>query len=292
VNSERLAAPAARETIAVLGAGRMGASISRLLSAAHDVRTFDPRNHVAVAAVEDTAAIACETLREAVEGATLVVESAPENLQVKHELYAAVDAVNPNVLIASNTSSLLPSVLAEGLIAPERFLVTHYFNPADIVPLVELVPGPLTKPESLERWETILLALGKAPVRLTVERQGFVANRLQAALIREALALEREGVADATTIDRVMTAGIGPRWAAAGPFRSMDLGGLDIWTAVCDQLFPTLAEDRSAPANLRSKYETGRLGDKSGEGFFDHTHGLDQAIVKHIRRVYDAAGTT
>lgn len=258
------------ETIAVLGAGVMGAGIVRtLVRGGHAVRVHDPRVDAAEAAAASAGprASAHASLAEAVAGATVVVEAAPERLALKLALLAEVEAANDRALIASNTSSIAPAALAAGLADPARLVIAHFFNPADTVPLVEVVPGPATPPAAVERMRRLLEGCGKTAVPLAEQVEGFIANRLQAALYREAMHLVARGIATPAQVDATVTAGLGPRWALAGPFEVMDLGGLDVWTAVADGIFPSLDGASAAPAMLRDRAAAGELGAKSGGGF-------------------------
>ncbi len=258
------------EVVAVLGAGVMGAGIARVLArAGHEVRVFDVDPAAAARAADSAGASAHGSVASAVEGATLVLEAAPERLELKRALLAEVEAGNADAVIASNTSSIGADALAAGMRDPSRLVIAHFFNPADTVPLVEVVPGPATPPETVERMVALLTAAGKTAVPLAHQVEGFIANRLQAALYREAMHLVERGVASPEQVDRVVTAGLGPRWALAGPFEIMDLGGLDVWTSVADGILPTLGDASAAPAMLRDRAERGDLGAKTGRGFLE-----------------------
>ncbi len=256
------------EIIAVLGAGVMGAGIARVLArAGHEVRVFDVDPAAAARAASSAGASAHATVEEAVAGATIVLEAAPERLELKRALLAQVEAANADAVIASNTSSIAPDALAAGMRDPSRLVIAHFFNPADTVPLVEVVPGPATPAATVERMVALLTAAGKTAVPLAQQVEGFIANRLQAALYREAMHLVERGIASPAQVDATVTAGLGPRWALAGPFEIMDLGGLDVWQSVTDGIFPTLGDASAAPAMLRERTERGDLGAKTGEGF-------------------------
>ena len=259
---------AAREVVAVLGAGVMGAGIARVFArAGHEVRVFDVDPAAAARAAESAGASAHDSVEAAVDGATIVLEAAPERLELKRALLAQVEAANAEAIIASNTSSIAPDALAAGMRDPSRLVIAHFFNPADTVPLVEVVPGPATPAATVERMTALLTAAGKTAVPLAQQVEGFIANRLQAALYREAMHLVELGIATPEQVDLAVTAGLGPRWALAGPFEVMDLGGLDVWTSVMDGILPTLGDASAAPAMLRDRAARGDLGAKTGEGF-------------------------
>ena len=256
------------EVVAVLGAGVMGAGIARVFSrAGHEVRVFDVDPAAAARAAESAGASAHGSVEAAVDGATIVLEAAPERLDLKRALLAQVEAANPDAVIASNTSSIAPDALAAGMRDPSRLVIAHFFNPADTVPLVEVVPGPATPAATVDRMVALLTDAGKTAVPLAQQVEGFIANRLQAALYREAMLLVERGIATPEQVDLAVTAGLGPRWALAGPFEIMDLGGLDVWRSVLDGILPTLGDASAAPAMLRERADRGDLGAKTGEGF-------------------------
>lgn len=203
------------KTVAVVGAGVIGASWAELFrEKGLDVRVHDP-------------ARPGPSLAEAVQGAQLVQECAPDDLALKRRLFAELAVLAPDALLCSSTSSIPATELARELdqAAAARVLVAHPFNPPRLIPLVELVPGERTSPEALERARAFYAALGKKPVILRKETPGFAANRLQAALLKEALALVAEGVVTVPELDAVVVEALGPRWAAAGPFETFHLGG-------------------------------------------------------------------
>ena len=266
-----------QESIAVLGAGIMGAGIARVFGrAGHDVRVFDVRAEAAADAAESAGASAHDTVERAVDGATIVLEAAPERLELKHELIARVEAANADAVIASNTSSIAPDALAAGMRDPSRLVIAHFFNPADTVPLVEVVPGPATPQATVDRMVALLETCGKTAVPLAQQVEGFIANRLQAALYRDA------------EVDQAVTAGLGPRWALAGPFEIMDLGGLDVWTSVTDGIFPSLGDASAAPAMLRERAERGELGAKTGAGFLPRQPDAGARFAERLRALLDA----
>jgi ketoreductase RED1 len=236
---------ASARTAAVLGAGLIGTSWATLF-AAHGlrVRIWDPRD---IADELRTSVHQCartlpggprnaeellaridiaEDVASAVRDADLVQENGPERIDLKRELYATVEpAADENVLILSSTSGIMPSDLARDLLHPGRLLIGHPFNPPHLLPLVEVVPGEQTDPEAVEAAMAFYAGLGKSPVRLHKEMPGFVANRLQSAVFKESVHLVSEGVVSQEELDRIVTESLGVRWATAGPFQSMHLGG-------------------------------------------------------------------
>lgn len=204
---------------------------------------------------------------EQISAATLIIESIVERAEPKRELLAEISTqAAADAVIATNTSSLPLDELAEVVRKPARFAGYHWFNPPELVSLVELVPSAQTAPATIDRLAAWSVAIGKTPVRLVRAVPGFVANRLQYALLREAYALVEEGACDMAAVDEAVTACLGPRWAAVGPFESMDLAGLDVHAEVAAQLFPALSDRVEVPAVLTEMIEDERLGAKSGEG--------------------------
>lgn len=230
--------------VAVVGAGLIGASWTALLTwKGHMVRVVDPAAETA-ARIEAMQARAWTALRqleappgapgpwqvlplaEAVAGVDLVIEAGPEALAAKRALLAEVDAAAaPGVPIASSTTAHPPSALQEGLAHPGRLLVAHPFNPPHLVPLVEIVPGAATDPAVTAAVRAFFDGLGKQTILVKREATGHVANRLAAALYREAVHLVAEGIADVEDVDKAVAFGPGLRWAVMGPHMLYHLGG-------------------------------------------------------------------
>jgi 3-hydroxybutyryl-CoA dehydrogenase len=281
--------------IAVVGAGLMGTNIALDFAAAgFEVAVTDARpealdvsretarvNTEALAAnglLRDSVATVLARLKyrkqlgETVRSADLILEAIAEKLDLKRTLFAELEKlVPPHAILASNTSSFMPSLLAANLARPERFLVAHYWNPAHLLPLVELVPSPKTSAETLEAVRALLAGLGKRPVVLKKEVPGFVGNRLAFALQREAMSLAAQGVATPEEIDAVARLSFGRRVPVSGVFQTADIGGLDVYLAICASLFPNLASDTEPPAALQEKVAQGRLGLKTGAGWSSYT---------------------
>jgi 3-hydroxybutyryl-CoA dehydrogenase len=268
----------------------MGQGIIRVLSGAgHAVRFFDPAAAGQVAAGDRV--VACASVADAVEGADVIFEAIIEVLEAKHALYRQIEETNTTAPIASNTSTFVPSRLAEGLRDESRLLIAHFFNPADVVPLVELVPGARTDVTAVESVRALLVSAGKTVVVLDHESTGFVANRLQAALVREAMNIVSENIASPEIVDLVMTDCLAPRWMAAGPFMTMDRGGLDVWQKVCQQIFPTL-DDRDQPLLLEEHVGRGDLGVKTGRGFYLHDAADRERGDRAVAQAFAARATT
>lgn len=209
-------------------------------------------------------------------GVDLAIESIPEVLEDKRALLAELERhLEGSAVLTSNTSSLPLGRLSEALDDPARFAGYHWFNPPELIGLVEIVAARATSEETVAALRGWSLAAGKQPVVLASEVEGFVANRLQYALLREAYALVDAGVCTPAEVDRAVRAGLGPRWAALGPFETMDLAGLDVHLEVARRLFPSLSNAAGAPGVLSELVARGALGTKAGEGLLGSYDGDD-----------------
>jgi 3-hydroxybutyryl-CoA dehydrogenase len=208
-------------------------------------------------------------LDEAVAGAGLVIETVSEELEAKRDVLARAERVaGEGAILTTDTSSLSLDALAEGLERPERFAGFHWFNPPELVELVEVVPGSRTSPATVAALVELARELGKVPVHVRRDVPGFIVNRLQYALAREAYALVAAGACTYAELDDAVKASLGPRWSVIGPFETFDLAGLDVHLAVAEQLFPDLDTSSEPPAGLRELVARGDLGCKSGRGLY------------------------
>jgi 3-hydroxybutyryl-CoA dehydrogenase len=223
-------------------------------------------------------------LEDLVADADMVIEAVSENLALKQQIFQSLDnACPPHTILASTTSTLLPSALASATRRPDRVIVTHYFNPPSLVPLVEVVRGPETSDETVTTVHDLLLRVGKRPALIEKELIGFIASRLQAALGREACSLAERGVATPEAIDTVVKYSFGRRLGVAGVFEIGDLAGLDVYMAA-GALFKELESSTELPAILRQKVERGELGVKTGQGFYSWTPEAAAALRDRIGR--------
>ncbi len=224
-----------------------------------------------------------DSLADAVGSAGLITEAVPEQLELKWQVFASIEAfARPGAVIASNTSTLPLSELARHLERPERMIITHFFNPAHLVPLVEVVKAENTPAQAVAETLAFLRRAGKLPVVLKREVLGFIANRLQAAVVREAMSLVYSGVADMHDVDTAMTCGPGFRWSIIGPLETADFGGLDTWQSVMNNLAPELDDSRTAPALIKELNRQGHLGVKTGQGFYGYPSG--EIVAEKIRK--------
>jgi 3-hydroxyacyl-CoA dehydrogenase len=292
------------KNVAVLGAGTMGHGIAELAALAScnvvlcDIseellsRALDAINRNLAASERlgelkgtSSAVImkriqSATSISEAALSADLVIECLPENLEFKRKIFKRLDETcRPSVILATNTSGLSPTALARDLNHPARVVVAHFWNPPQLIPLVEIVPGEKTSKETIDRTVEWVKALGKRPVRMKKECPGFIGNRLQCALLREALYIVEQGYADVEEVDKAMMYGHGRRLPVTGPFCSADMGGLDIFRDIATYLFADLSNASEPPKLLRRLVEEGSLGLKSGKGFYDWTPEMKENIV-------------
>jgi 3-hydroxybutyryl-CoA dehydrogenase len=289
------------EKIAVIGGGLMGHGIAYLLAdAGHVVRIFEtaaesraslPRRLQALVELFDADAALLQRisvhdrLDAATDGVAFVFEAAPERLPLKQRLFAELeDAVAPETILASNSSAIPTTEIARRLEHRERVLGTHFWNPPHLVPLVEVIENEWTSGEVLRRTIELLRAAGKTPVHVRRDIPGFVGNRLQHALKREAIALVAAGVCDAETIDTVVKEGFGTRMAVLGPMEQSDLVGLDLTLEIAEVLYADLDRTAGPHPYLRDKVEAGKLGMKSGEGFRQWTPETADAVRQRLSR--------
>jgi 3-hydroxybutyryl-CoA dehydrogenase len=212
------------------------------------------------------------TLQEAAEGADFVMESVAEVLDVKRDLFARIEKLcAPDTVLATNTSGLSPTAIAEAIECKDRFVVAHFWNPPHLMPLVEVVPGRQTAPETVDITWKLMEKIGKKPVALKREALGFIGNRLQLALLREALHIVESGIASKEAVDTAVKYGIGRRLGVMGPLETSDLGGLDIFYNISTYLLQDLCNSTGVASSLKEAIEKGTLGAKTGCGLYEWT---------------------
>jgi 3-hydroxybutyryl-CoA dehydrogenase len=299
--------------IAVLGSGIMGHGIAQsFMMGGYPVMLYDIRESILetakahiknnlelfrraglIARPEIESALERLTLtvdlKRAVETADFIVEAIPEDVSLKQDLFQHIEKrCSQNAIIASNTSSLTLKEIGARVKNKKRLVITHWFNPAQLVPTVEVVKGEQTSNEILDITYQLLLKIRKAPVRINREIPGFLVNRIQIAMAREVLDLYEKGIASAEDIDEAVRGSIGFRLASIGPLLTMDLGGLDIWFKVLENLLPDIHRSTKPPEVLQKLVAQGHKGIKSGKGFYDYSldfskGALDDAIKKRDR---------
>ena len=289
--------------VGVVGAGTMGAGMAQVFAqAGYAVRWYNRSaaglqrglsrirdnqslliRHGVLAAGQAEAALTrlhpTETLAD-LAGVQLVSESITEALPAKQALFQTLDRLCDSATIfTTNTSGLSVSRLADAVSQPERFAGLHCANPAHIIPVAEIIKGEETSDATCEVLTALARRLGKRPVLVHREVPGFISNRLQFALLREALYLIESGVASAADVDAAIKHGIGLRWALFGPLEIADLGGLDVFDTIAGYLFQDLSNAAGVSPVLRGRVAEGRLGVKSGSGFYAYTPEQGQALA-------------
>jgi len=270
--------------IGVIGGGLMGHGIAYLLAAAgHEARIFEPSAEVRASLLPRLTAItellgddravldrisAHHRLPPAVRDVQFVFEAAPEKLPLKQQIFADLEHhVAPDTILASNSSAIPTTEIARELKHRERVVGTHFWNPPHLVPLVEVIQNEWTSALTIERTIALLRDAGKKPVHVRKDIPGFIGNRLQHALKREAIALIAAGACDAETLDTVVKEGFGARMAVLGPLEQSDLVGLDLTLDISKVLVEHLDRTAGVHPFLAEKVKAGKLGMRSGEGF-------------------------
>ncbi len=296
--------------IAVIGAGLMGHGIALACArAGFEVTITDPipdaRMSVKTRIAESLSLLGLgeaeiETalekidvrpdVRQAVENAGLVFEAAPEKLALKQSIFAEIETYVPqDAILASNTSVMPITAIMSQLKDKGRALGTHWWNPPHIIPLVEVIRTAETTEDTMATTVAVLTQAGKTPVRVEKDVPGFIGNRLQHALWREAISLVERGICDARAVDTVVKASFGRRLAVLGPLENADLVGCDLTLDIHNTVLADL-EHRAGPSPLLEELvATGRLGMKTGEGFrswsTEEAKALREKVVTHLRRL-------
>jgi len=210
--------------------------------------------------------------RECFRDADYVIEAIVENLDVKKEFWSAVSEIaKEDAVLTTNTSGLSITAIAEAVKRPERFAGMHWVNPPHLIPLVEVIAGDKTAEETLTIVKDVAESIHKKPVLVKKDVPGFILNRLQFSVLREALNIVENGVASIEDVDNVMKYGLGMRYAGIGPFETVDLGGLDTFYKVASYLFRDLADTKEVTGLLAELYQNGDYGTKTGKGFYDYS---------------------
>ena len=294
------------EKIAIIGAGLMGHGLAAVFAhGGHPVAITDPFPNVLALAKDrvratvtsigwNKAAVAnittCGTLAEAVRDADIIVEAVPEKLPLKQEIFAQLEAAaRPDALLCSNTSVIPIGQIAACVTSKQRVLGTHWWNPPYLVPLVEVIEAEGTDPANVSRMIALLTKLGKVAVHVKKDVPGFVGNRMQHALWREAIALVDAGVCDAETVDLVVKNSFGRRLAVLGPLENADLVGTDLTLDIQANVLPHLDRSTEPTPTLRALVAEGKLGFKTNRGFMtwtdDQKATLRAKVTEHLKHL-------
>lgn len=213
-------------------------------------------------------------------GVDFLVEAIVEKLDIKLKFWSQLSKVVPDdIVLVSNTSGLSITKLAEAVNKPERFLGMHWINPPHIIRLIEVIKGEKTTEDNAQIVIGLAKKVGKKPVGVN-DAPGFVLNRLQFAIMREALHILENGIADIEGIDDVMKYGLGIRYASLGPFEVADFGGLDIFHNISEYIFADLSDAKADFGMLKKHFEAGNLGVKTNKGFYDYSEGKAEEVIR------------
>lgn len=285
--------------IAIIGGGLMGAGIAQAFAeVGEDVCVYEPndavRETVRSRVAETLAMVGKATdladhvavtgkLEDAVSTAHFVTEAAPEKLELKRSIFSDLIACAPRDCILASNSSVIPITrISEGLTTADRMVGTHWWNPPYLIPLVEVIQGAKTSDTAITTTMALLSSIGKSPAHVQKDTPGFVANRLQHALWREAIAMVAEGICDAATLDACVKNSFGLRLPVLGPLENADLVGLDLTLDIHKTMIPELDRHALPHEFLKAKVFAGELGFKSGIGFRSWTPDEMQQLRKKL----------
>jgi 3-hydroxybutyryl-CoA dehydrogenase len=228
-----------------------------------------------------------KNLKEAARESDFVVEALPEVMDLKKRIVKELDETCPShTIIASNTSGLSLTEMVSDIRRQDQTIIAHWYNPPHIIPVVEIVKGQYTSNQTVDLVYQLLMSIGKKPVKILKEVPGFLGNRLQFALYREALYCLKEGIASAEDIDMAVKGSYGFRLPTLGPLETSDFGGLDTYLHIAEYLFKEIDRSTEPPEFLREKVRQGKLGVKTGEGFFRYTPEEAEKKIKERDRQF------
>jgi 3-hydroxybutyryl-CoA dehydrogenase len=293
------------KNISVIGSGMMGHGIAQVFAAQnYDVTLLDVQQDLLSKAIENIRSNltflaqrgmgknkdieltlrrikTTLNLKEAVSNAQFIIEAVSENLALKQKIFQDLDSLSPpETILATNTSVISITEIARNARLRERIVGTHFWFPPYLIPLVEVVKGKDTSNQTMERTYDLMKKAGKHPIRCMKDVPGFVANRLQHALWREAISIVEHGIADAATVDEAIKNSIGIRLPVLGPIENADMVGLDLTLAIHNTVLRDLEASPSPSPFLMEKVNKGELGFKSGKGFYDQ---WTPESMKHVR---------
>lgn len=303
------------QKIAVIGAGTMGHGIAEVFAIhGFEVRLFESNNEIRerskteierelqllaeMGRIEQSEIESiikrityCDDLNATASDADFVIEAIFEEVALKQELFSKLDAIcKADAIFASNTSSLdlyeMIKTVRPGRV--KNCLICHWYNPAHLIPLVELSQFGNTSDEVLDQVEALFTTLGKKTIRVLKNIPGLIANRIQQAIAREVFSLIEMGAASSEDIDKALKFGPAFRYATTGQLEVADFGGIDIWCTVGENLLPLISSENKPSALLRKKIEENKLGLKTGEGFFSYDPERREEIIRnfHVRLIH------
>ena len=281
--------------VVIAGAGTMGASMAQIFAEkgytvvvrGHSERGLERAKHLIEVnqaslveagdiSAEESAALQSRLsfTRESdcLEDCDIVIESIVEDLKVKQDFFEMVSKiVKPDCILATNTSGLSITKIAEKVVGKERFCGMHWFNPPHIVPLIEVINGDETDQAVADVVYQLSLKVGKKPIYVKKDAPGFIANRIQSTILREAVYIVEQGIGDYSDVDGAMKYGLGFRYACLGPCEVVDQGGLDIHHHIASYLWEDLSDAKKPSGQFEEIYQAGNYGVKTGKGFYDYS---------------------
>ena len=296
--------------IVIAGAGLMGTSMAQIFGKhGYDVVIYDlvpealetSKNLIKInqdeqvkmgeITVEESnkikAAMSHTTDKAIFKSCDMVVESIVEKLEIKQKFWEEISRIVPEkAILATNTSGLSITAIAEGIYKPERFCGMHWFNPAHLIPLIEVIKGDKSSDEVCEIVYDISLEIGKEPIHVKKDALGFVGNRIQLAILREAIYIVEQGISSFEDVDKAMKYALGFRYACLGPFEVCDFGGLDTFYHIQTYLNQDLCDIKEPQKTLKNLYLNQEFGVKSKKGFYDYSGGKDEEAIRKRDELY------
>jgi len=292
------------EHVSIAGAGTMGYSMGQIIAQnGYDVLIYDISEE-ALKRAKRLIRVNLEKSENDVEGiinritftttlegfkkTDFVIEAIVEEIDIKINLWKKLSKMVPeNIVLCSNTSGLSITEIGKHIYLPERFLGMHWINPPHIIRLIEVIKGEQTNSESADIVVEFAEKIGKKPV-IVQDAPGFVLNRLSLAVVREALHIHQEGIADVKAIDDIMKYGLGIRYASYGPLETVDFGGVDIIHNIAEYLFEDLSDAEKDFGLMKELFDNGNLGIKTGNGFYDYDESEIEEMIKERNKRFEA----
>lgn len=264
--------------IGICGAGTMGATMAQIFAEKGYETILWGRTEASlergrkIIGSDELNGLAWTTNLEDLKDCDIIVESIAENLELKQDFFEKLSKiVSKDTILATNTSGLSMNRISERVEGKERFLGMHWFNPSNLIPLIEIICSDATDQTYADAVYELAKAIGKKPVICNKDVPGFIANRIQYAVLRECMEIVENGVASIEDVDNVMKYGLGFRYAAYGPFEVADFGGLDTFYRISEYLNQDLCDKKTPMKLIQDKFEQGEYGVKNGKGFYDYS---------------------
>lgn len=264
--------------IGICGTGTMGATMAQIFAEKGYETILWGRSEASlergrgILTMNPSESLVMTTELEKLADCDIIIESIAEHLETKQDFFETLSKiVRPDTILATNTSGLSMNKICERVKGRERFLGMHWFNPSNMIPLIEIICNDETDPKYADAVHALAKSIGKKPVICRKDVPGFIANRIQFAILRECMSIVENDVASAADVDAVMKYGLGFRYAAYGPFEVADFGGLDTFYHISEYLNADLCDSKEPMKLIQDLYEAGHYGVKNGQGFYDYS---------------------